>query len=681
VAAEQIVLDPVELMPERFQVDITPWVKAEPGVEWGDANVVPYKAQGERGEQVIDFKLENRQIGIPLALRTQGGTSFATIRSTVQAVVARWMSEGGVIRRTTKAGGTVYADIPIAGMAQGGNFLQALERGDTDAELHLEAIPDFYEPEVELTSSEEKTLPELIKVIPDPGGDMPARVRLVVEEKQGVDQKGLIWAFRSRYYSAAATAKSAYSATELQPLGEAAKEAVTGATGGTAVSNTALPAVWTPVVGTNLGGTAWLTHQGTYRIKARLRSPQGTAVSARFVWDVGDLVNPTENKAFTFPAGSAWFDADLGEVRLQAPPVGTYRWQGQIQAKGTEGGEDINVDRIWIVNSDEGMGVLSAPPQSSSSQETIKAWDNFNTTTAGTITGKVAPLGGTWAGAGDAVGFTVDTTNKWITREEKSDADQKTGYFARLGTFTAAKVEVALDLKLDENLAEAPMMGGAFFRYTNTSNWGFAGIQSNSGEGFGDRYWPVVYKCVAGTLTRLGNGASIGKGLWKSMRVTVDASGNVAFYLGNQGATLGLVLALTDSVFASAGTLETGGFGIYDVKVSSGVSVIRRYDNLYVYAPAVSSPISDAVLYASQKAQLTTKGMYRLDPGGTAYGPVSRVIGDLPRLPAGGLENRSTELFLKWSRGDFEQVADSAIDDGAVKVFANRSWLTVPGTI
>ena len=62
---------------------------------------------------------------------------------------------------------------------------------------------------------------------------------------------------------------------------------------------------------------------------------RGRSVQARAVWDVGDLVNPAENDAWQASAGrSNFYEHDFGELRLDAPPVGTYRWQGQIQAKG-----------------------------------------------------------------------------------------------------------------------------------------------------------------------------------------------------------------------------------------------------------------------------------------------------------------------------------------------------------
>jgi hypothetical protein len=61
--------------------------------------------------------------------------------------------------------------------------------------------------------------------------------------------------------------------------------------------------------------------------------------------------------------------------------------------------------------------------------------------------------------------------------------------------------------------------------------------------------------------------------------------------------------------------------------------------------------------------------------------PISKVRGDIPRLPAGGLENRSAELFIKATRGRLRGSSDSAADDFSVKVFFGRAWLTLPGTV
>lgn len=494
--------------------------------------------------------------------------------------------------------------------------------------------------------------------------DAPARVRLEVTDKQGADQKALIWAFRSRNYSSAATAKAAYAATELAPLGGATKGTVTGAASGTAVNNTALPSMWTPVVGTNLGGSTYLTHEGNYRVYARLRSPDGTAVAARLLYDVGDLAYPTENPEWRLPGGSAWYVADLGEVRLQPAPVGTHRWQGQIQAKGTEGGEDINVDRVWFVNTDEGAGALVAPPVNPGLGATpFVALDGFNHS-AGTLTGKVLTTGGTWISpSGTITDFSINTTDHRIQRTTLGNIRT-----VQPGTATYSTVGVALDL-------QASAMPSSLWRSTiivRNSSGGLKSVKAlvdvepsgtsvsvwkTDSEGEPERIAKVPVQAFGST--------------WRKLILTIV--GDVwSVYFNAPGANPTRIASGWDTAIAGfpAGTIFFSDF------CSSTSAVTRSYDNFAAWVPT-----ADAVVFASQKAQISTKGMYRLDSGGSAYGPVSRVTGDLPRLPAGNIEGRTAELFVKASPGDLGDVPDFAIGDLSVKVYSRRSWLTFPGTI
>ena len=55
---------------------------------------------------------------------------------------------------------------------------------------------------------------------------------------------------------------------------------------------------WTPVLNTGInygGGTIPLGHTGTNRVYGRVLSASGTLVQTRLVYDVGDMVYPSEN--------------------------------------------------------------------------------------------------------------------------------------------------------------------------------------------------------------------------------------------------------------------------------------------------------------------------------------------------------------------------------------------------
>ena len=56
---------------------------------------------------------------------------------------------------------------------------------------------------------------------------------------------------------------------------------------------------------------------------------------------------------------------------------------------------------------------------------------------------------------------------------------------------------------------------------------------------------------------------------------------------------------------------------------------------------------------------MTSDGHWRLGSGGTGYGPVSIQAGMSRGFRLRGLEGRTTEVFLKTSRGDFDQLRDS----------------------
>jgi hypothetical protein len=164
-----------------------------------------------------------------------------------------------------------------------------------------------------------------------------------------------------------------------------------------------------------------------------------------------------------------------------------------------------------------------------------------------------------------------------------------------------------------------------------------------------------------------------------TVKLTVDVAGNVKVYAASIGSSLGSakISVTADANLATGGVLDDGRIGIYDASTSASPRT-RTYDNFQAFSPTTTTVVSDAVIYASRSMQLTTDGHYRLDTGGTAYGPVSIATGDLPRLPVAGQEGRTTQVFIKGSRGDFDQLPDAGIDDISARVYYRPSWLHVP---
>lgn len=668
--SEQITLDPDTVAVDRTALEINDGaiqVRVD-GVDWGNAEIEAVMADQERGSSPVDYRIPNRQIVIPLRIQETNQYSLDEARAMLQKKVAVLQREGGWIGRTLSDGGTVYADVVNAGLTLGGGWLQAHKSIDADAELRLEVIPDFYEAEVSLSEHSETTLPELTFTETDLRGDYPARVRILVDEDDAENQASLIWCVRSRHYSSDATAKSVYEAESLEALDAAAGTALSGASGGTVVRHTTIAEDWTPIVGTNIGGTAFMTHTGVYRVYARLYSYGGT-LDARFVWDVGDLVTPTENDPVEVPTNTGFYLLDLGEARLDKVQTGSHRWGGQVQARG---GGTLAVDRLYFFNVDEGFGIAQSSP-SATGLSPFAARDGFDQT-SGTLVGKVLPVGGTWAGAGDSDGFGINTTNATAQRTATVDSTGfANGRFAIAGTATFEEVSAQADFNFTTPTTADAFNTGVIARYTDTSNFALAAISKSAASST----WRLnFFAYVAGVGVAWTSTASpyFGVAYDHRIQVVIDVRGNyrVLWGLPTLGVETSEKLSGFSPYLATGETLASGKVGFFD-QVTGSTPATRQVDNFLVTAPE-----PDAAVFASRSVELSTWGIVREDSAGEAYGPVSRVFGDLPRLPAAGIDGRTTEVMVKLSRGDLGDSPDSGIDDISAQAFYRPSWLYVP---
>jgi hypothetical protein len=658
VAAETLVLDPVEVSTGRTQLDISAYVKAE-GVDWGDGAIEAFMADRERGSVPIDFRIPNRQIVLPLNIKPIAGVSFVTARRNLQAKVARIQSEGGWLKRTTAAG-TLFLDVVNATLHFGGDWMQATRGVDTNAELHLEAIPDWYGPEVTLPDRVDTTNGDLIWTETNIPGDYPGRIRLVVDDDQGVSQLGLLWGVRCRHYSNSTTAALRYFPSQLTPLDAASF------TGG-AIIHPSISTSWTPVASTDLSGVS-MTHTGTYRVWARVSvASQATANLPRFrlVWDVGDFALPTENRPAQLPIGNQTMPLDLGEVRLDRVPAGTHRWRGVIQAAGFAGGENVTLDRLWFQPVDEGCGVLRAPTNVDPGLNPYLARDEFNQT-AGVLTAKAAPVGGVWQGANDTDDYSVDATNHWLQRTAINDAGSgfRAGRFETL-PINAASVVAQVNISISAQVGA--VLQGCVVRYQNTANYLVAEVVPSSSA----NATVSVYMVAAGVQTLLKSVQNIPRGLSTgyTLRLATNATGGWFVWWGLVGGSLPLLASGTHTALATGGQLASGAVGVVDTNTSA-TAVIRVYDNFAAWPFT-----SDAVLFANQSAELRTEGMFREDATGAAFGPVSKVVGDLPRIPPSGVEGRPVQFFLKASRGDFDTLPDTGVDDISARISFRPSFL------
>ena len=676
---ETIILDPSEVATStRSELNINSGaieVRQE-GIDWGTAAIEAAMAQQTPGESVVDYRVPNREITIPLVMRTSGTVTFNSARDQLGTKVAQIQAAGGWLKRVTAQGGTYFADIVSASVLIPGGWLQRARDVETEAVLTLTARPDFYGAEETLSDHTETSAAEItFTETTTNGGDFPLgdRVRVVIDEDDADSQRGLFWSFRARHYASASTAQSALEAESLSILDTATRVAKTGASGGTVVTHGTLMTNWTPVLDTGIsyGGTVFLTHTGTNRIYGRVFSTSGTLVQTRLIWDVGDMVYPVENAAQRLYDGGTFHIIDYGEVRLDRVPTGTHRWEGIIQARGDVGGEAFSIDRLWIVNQDESAGFISLPPEALSGEpSTFLGRDSFNQS-AGNLNAAAAAVGGAWdtsEASFDGVDFTTTGGTAFLAqRAEPSDA-ANAGRPALLGSaVTGCGVQV--DAKF--SAVASGLRQGVLARYTDAGNYMLVAVTSATAA---DGSTVVASKRVSSTNTELGKtSGSVYWGLaniWYTLRLTVDAAGNWAVTAWIAGNPAGVVLSGQDGALAAGGALASGRVGFYDEYTISSPTITRNYDNFVTWAPA-----ANAVMYASQSMELATTGITREDSAGAVWVAVPGPYGDLPRMP-----NRSSagtvEFMAKASRGDMRTLSDPGIDDISARIYRRPSYLT-----
>lgn len=227
---------------------------------------------------------------------------------------------------------------------------------------------------------------------------------------------------------------------------------------------------------------------------------------------------------------------------------------------------------------------------------------------------------------------------------------------------------------------------GILARYTDTNNWVWWGF---TGDGSQKLFGTALIKRLGGTVTTVwdsissaggdpgdpshgdaggGSSAVVWANLWWGLRLTITAGGFWVGQLNVAGSQWFTIASGYDANFAS-GTLSSGKVGIYDCKTDAAAN-IRSYGAFQAWVPG-----KDAVAFASQSVDLRTIQQVREDSTGTAWSPVSYVLGDLPRIPPATVDGRSTEVFLKMSRGDLQSLADPAIDNLSARVNYRPSWL------
>jgi hypothetical protein len=686
------------------------------GIEWGDAIVTQFMAeQGRIGQAPVDYVIPNRTITIPLAVFTDevSGVTYDQAKRQLQTKVARLQEEGGVLRRTTDTGAysPIYADI-VDAVLSFPDIWGETGQIEVNVRLTLTALPDFYGSEIVLDTVDttkgagpggNPISAHFLQVLTRNSvqapilGDHPARARIMVTSNgtPSTDFRAIFGGFRSRFYDPASTAALMYETSVLTPAAGATNSTpFAGASNGNVIQFLSLPPnIWTPVLTTDLSGTGALTHKGTYRVFCRCRTNVGDVPGGqtpptvlRLAWAVGQTVYQVINNPAQLPASANWYIVDLGQVSLQAAPVGSHYWRGTIQAYApppSTPARDIYLDALFFVPVDENSWFPTAPAVVVQGVNPLEAWDDFASLAVGAgLNARTAPLGGAWttiavSSATDFVGATPPGSSSSGAVQRSTTSDGSTNSMtgrAALHATVFTDTEVGGDF-MTTAFPHGPsnsggLTAGAVARYTNSSNYLYFGYFYFYGTPF-----VGLLQYVANALTNLGS-VKIAElpNTWVTIDLKVTAAGQAYGAVSLQGQSQSPLWTCSgqNAALATGGALASGQVGIVDGNPYTGAAT-RYYDNVFARNPVTS--IKDAVIFGSQQAELRYDGFFRYDQSGSGASPMTRRQGDYARIPVSGLENRPVEMLLGTSAGDLVSLPDSAVKPVLVQVRYRPCWL------
>lgn len=507
-------------------------------------------------------------------------------------------------------------------------------------------------------------------------GDVPAEGRMVVTDNATKNRRFLEWGgdvVDSKAGNPSLVIEGG-SFTVTGMAGEASTRAGAVSTGTKVVKSSVLTF---PVTVCSSGS---IKNVGSYRMKLRVQATGGASLRAAYRVGEGPLTSGQWVPVF---ATEKWVELDLGEAFLEKAEKGEQISQILIQGKSTATCL-VYVDTLNLVPTKR--YALSRGVTNFAVPSTLVALDRFITTPAGALTGKVAETGGTWAGAGDADDFQINTTYHIVQRTALSDASNVPRY-GLLGTNKYTNITAGIDVISSnprEEFSSCANMG-LILRYVDVNNWAKLELR-RSAIGGGNNHWYCYFrKKVAGVESfYIGvNGFSSALGpngdysavmispfnvqfaTWVRLEATILEDGS--FKVGAKGE---VYLTGQDNVFATGGALAEGRIGISDEKTVAGAET-RYYGSFSAYTPTVN------VICNSNKAvEVRSYDTQFQNTTGTYWSPVPQYRGSGLYLDPAGDQAKVNRLAVKMRRGDSKVEPDNnPTDKQTLEVLARERFL------
>jgi hypothetical protein len=530
------------------------------------------------------------------------------------------------------------------------------------------------------SSTTSSATPFVTMTIPSVGGDVPAEGRLLITDAATQDRRFAVWGLEQRYYDPATSLL--VESDDLVTSGYTGFQTTrTGAydVGG---GNTVVRGTLTGQP-TALCASGTLSHVGTYRVLARIWA--GGTIGTQYVrlaWQEGD--GPYRANSYAVPPARGTFsEVDLGLITVPPKQLGTQRWQGRIESytTGTPGTDFLEIDFATLIPAAEGYG--KARGEAVADTPTVMTSRDEFDQTAGSLTGKTAPVGGNWAGAGDTDDFTMDTTNHRAKRDALGDATN-VGRDVLLGS---AMTTMAVQVTTGGIAGDG--WNGLQARHVDANNKLKVVVR-----GFITQVGIAVIKRKASTETTISPGdgilsaipaiGSAGVGYYYlssagsyltgpqvQMRIAVMADGSWFLWAAPLGSPLVFIDGGQDADLATGGTLASGKAGIYDEATGT---IGRYYDNFSAWVPTIPT-----VLYSGRVAEIRSDGAIRQDSTGVYYGPMPAYRGARFLVPPAGDENRTSRLFVMARRNDIEVLPSGNVTDNlTVQTIVTPCGVVVP---
>jgi hypothetical protein len=516
----------------------------------------------------------------------------------------------------------------------------------------------------------------------NPTGNVPALGRLTISDASGIGQDWVVGGIETddKYDVTAASAPLFFEAESRTLLSSSTVVTLSGSSGGgtnNAVESIALLSADIPIWSTQAsGGGAHLSHVGQFRVFARVQnhSPNNGVVTFRLDWASGDFskYNSNDSRALGLSASDTFQLVDLGLVNIPEVASGAQRWEGRVIANGTSAVDKLRLDCFFLVPVDTAAWEIAASAQVPAAAP-LGAYDGF-AQTAGGLSGKTLPVGGTWSGAGDADDFQVSGAGV-VTRNVINDTGAgPVGRVALAGSATYTNVLASVNWAIGSGstVADTANHSGLMLRYVDANNYVFAGATNTLTTS--RRYVSVLVRAGGtDTVFLAGNGASgfsdpafTGGGAAATIQAAATADGSFNVWINGV-----LKLSGAHAALATGGAVASGQVGLYD-QVANVVSPIRTFDEFKVMVPAF-----DAAIYANQSLEVRWDSVIREDAAGVIW-QRHPFEGDLLTIPPAGRRGRRVRVIVKASRNVPGNGTDAGIDDISAVLAYYPRFLSVP---